>query len=464
VSPAAAAASTLGVLALAGLLPTLALVGARLVVVPLLPLAGAGLAALAGACCIALAGTLLMWFVVWSAGAAAAGAVVLVGRRGLLARMGREARRELRPRLLGGLVVLLGAAAWALRTLRVPNVGFDARSIWLLHAQWLLHGHAVASADIRNQFFVVSHPSYPPLVSSVMALSWAVTGTTADRVAVVSVALLNGCALVVAGWGVVEAARRGMARTQHSAGRQRAITLVAIVIAVLVVLVAGGVLGVFATNGYADPLWSLAAVGAVLFGLVLEPTGADLGVVTVLLGVAGLAKVEGTAIAIVLLLVIGLRRQLRPDRPSGWSLRPLLAIATGVVALSAWELVTVVMGVPTDPSISGRGQGSLVSRAQGTWDAAVPHLHVVVLAAFCAVLGYALMRTVRQRLGLGNDLWAWVALGVGTAVLGGAYVFGPGNLELWLATSVNRTTIFVALLAWWMVATWAVCASAAVLE
>ncbi len=463
-STAAAAALTIGVLALAGLLPVLALVGARLVVVPLLPLAGAVLAALSGACCIALAGTLLMWFVLWSAAAAALAAVFLIGRRGLLQRMGREARRELRPLLVGGVLALVAAAAWALRTLRVPNVGFDARSIWLLHAQWLLHGHALASADIRNHFFVVSHPSYPPLISSVMSLSWAVTGTTADRVAVVTVALLNGCALVVAGWGVVEAARRGMARTQHSARRQTAIILAGIVIAVLVVLVAGGVLGVFATNGYADPLWSLAAVGAVLFGLVLEPTGSDLGVVTVLLGVAGLAKVEGTAIAIVLLLVVGLRRQLQRDRPSGWSLRPLLAIGAGVVALSGWELITVVLGVPTDPSIAGKGQGSLVSRAEGTWDAAVPHLHVVVLAGFCAVVGYFLLRTVRQRLGLGNDLWAWLALAVAVGVLGGAYVFGPGNLELWLATSVNRTTIFVALMAWWMVATWAVCASAAVLE
>src|SRR5581483_5149521 len=167
---------------------------------------------------------------------------------------------------------------------------------------------------------------------------------------------------------------------------------------------------------------------------------------------------------IVLLLVVGLRRLLRRDWLSGWPIRPLVAVGAGVVALSAWELVTVVMGVPTDPSISGRGQGSLVSRAERTWDAAVPHLHVVVLAGFCGVAGAALLRAVRQRLGLGNDLWAWGALAVAIGVLGGAYVFGPGNLELWLATSVNRTTIFVALMAWWMVATWAVCASAAVLE
>jgi hypothetical protein len=223
------------------------------------------------------------------------------------------------------------------------------------------------------------------------------------------------------------------------------------------------VLGVFATNGYADPLWSLAAVGAVVFGLVLQPSGSDLGVVAILLAVAGLTKVEGTAIAVVLLLVIGARRQLQRDRPAGRAVRPVVAVAVGVLALLGWELMTVILGVPTDPSIVGKRDGSLLSRARGTWDGAEPHLHVVLLAALCALAGWVLLRALRTRLGVGNDLWAWGAMAAAVAVLGGAYVFGPGNLELWLATSVNRTTIFVSLLAWWIVAIWALTASAVVL-
>jgi hypothetical protein len=220
------------------------------------------------------------------------------------------------------------------------------------------------------------------------------------------------------------------------------------------------VLGVFETNGYADPLWSLAAVGAVLFGLILEPTGSDLGVVAILLAVAGLTKVEGTAVAVVLVLAVGARQLLRSHR-HGERLRPVLAMGIGVAALLAWELLVIVLGVPTDPSIVGQRDGSLLSRAQGTWDGAVPHLHVVVLAGLCALGGLALLRTVRGRLGMGNDLWAWGALVVASGVLGAAYVFGPGNLELWLATSVNRTTIFVALMGWWIVAAWALTASGA---
>jgi len=30
-------------------------------------------------------------------------------------------------------------------------------------------------------------------------------------------------------------------------------------------------------------------------------------------------------------------------------------------------------------------------------------------------------------------------------------------VELWLSTSVDRTTIFVALMGWWIVAVWALC-------
>jgi hypothetical protein len=458
-----AALLTVVVLGAAGLLPVLALVGSKMVSLPLAPLAGAALAALAGASCIALPGTVLMWFIVWSSVAAALSVVSLLGRPGHLGQMGREGRRDLRLLPLGGAVVLVLATGWALRTAQVANIGFDTRAIWMLHAQWLVGGHALIYSDIRNHFFVVAHPSYPPLVSAVMALGWIISGNSAERVATVTVAMVNGCALLVAGWGVIEAARRGMARMQHSARRQTLVTALGIVIGALVILTAGGVLGTYATNGYADPLWSLCAVGVVLFGLVLEPTASDLGVVAVLAAVAGYTKVEGMAMAIVLVLLVGLRHWLR-HRRGPHPLRPLMVTGLAVIALLGWQLETVILGVPRDPSISGHREGSLSLRARHTWDAAVPHLHVVVLAALCGAVGWLLLRHLRHRLGLGNDLWAWVALAGAVIVLGGAYVFGPGNIDLWLYTSVDRTTIFVALLAWWMVAIWAICAGTALLE
>lgn len=454
------------VLAAAGFLPVLVLVGGRLVALPLFPLAGAAIGALAAASCIATFGTLLMWFVVWSVIAAIISLVVLIGRPDRLRGIGRHLRRELTPMPVAGFVVVVAAAAWALRTLRVHNIGFDTRAIWMLHASWLLGGHSLAYSDIRNHFFVVSHPTYPPLVSAAMALSWITSGNSDQRVAVVTIALLNGCALVVAGWGVVEAARRALLRTQGgSVRRQRVLFGLGVLLGALAIMVAGGVLGTFATNGYADPIWSLAAVSVVVYGLMLESTPSDLGVVAVLIPVCAYAKVEGMAMAIILLVLVAVRRRYRPGHlplTSFWQF--VLRIGVGVVVLLGWEFLTLLIGVPNDPSITGARDGSLEQRAARTWDAAVPHLHVVVLALVCALCGWVLLNALRRRMGIGNDLWAWVALALSIAVLGGAYVFGSGNVELWLATSVNRTTIFVALLAWWMVAVWALCGTAAVLE
>jgi len=431
VSTPEAVALTLGVLALAGALPAVALVGARLVVIPIAPLAGAVVTAASAVSCVGVSGSLLMWFGIWSAAAAGVSVVVLLGRPGLARRLARDVKRGVRPLVVVGALAVAAAVAWTLRSLQVPNIGFDTRAIWLIHARWFSQGHHFALAAMRNPFLVISHPGYPPLISSVMALGWRVSGTSSDRVAVVLTALLNACALLVAAWGIVEAARHGARRVHVDLRHRRRFIGVGIVIAVLTVLVAGGVLGTFETNGYADPLWSLAAVAVVVYGLILPPTAANLGVVAVMVGVAGLTKVEGTAVAIMLLVVIGLRSVLGR---SPTSRQFVAALGAGVLALLIWPVLTVVVGVPTDASLSGRRQGSLQHRAATTFDAMVPHLHVVVLAALCGGAGFLALRHVRNRLGLGNDLWAWAALASAGVVLMGAYVFGPGNIELWLAT------------------------------
>jgi hypothetical protein len=459
VSTASAAAITLLVLALAGALPVLALIGPRLVAFPLFPLAGAVLAAAAAGCSIILVGTLLQWFVVWAVvGALAAGAELL--RRPDKARaLGDRLRHRVEPPFLIGGAVIVATAAWTLRPLRVPAVGFDTRAIWLLHARWLLQGHRFEYAAIRNPFLVVSHPAYPPLVSAVMALAWRLTGTSSDRIAVVMVALLNACALAVAAWSLLEAGRLGAVGLGLAGARRRILLGVAVVAAGLLTLLTGGLNGIFGTNGYADPLWSLGAVAVVMYGLVLTPTRSNLGVVALMAAVAGLTKVEGIAVAMLLLLVVATRLFLRRTATGGSRRPPVIAAVGGVVALAVWPLTTLIVGVPRDPSLSGSRDGSLANRAHHTLSAMEPHLHVVLLAVICGLLGL-LVKPVRQRIGLGNDLWAWAALVGALIVLGGAYVFGAGDVELWLATSVNRTTIFVALLAWWIVSGWAVCGSA----
>jgi hypothetical protein len=460
-STPAATLLTLLVLAASGALPVLLLVGPRVVALPLMPLAGSVLCAVSAVCTIVLAGALWEWFVLWSCAAAAVALVAFARHPDRARHLWQVARRGTQPLVALGAVLLVAALAWVLRPLRVPSVGFDAQAIWILHASWLSHGHAFALAAVRNHFLVLSHPGYPPLVSSVMALAWQVSGTSSDRVAVVTLALLNACALFVAAWGIVEAARRTAMSLGAPPRLRQALVGTGIVTAALVVLVTGGVLGPFATNGYADPLWSLAAVGVVAFALVLPPARSDLAVAAILVAVAGLTKVEGIGVAMVLVVVVALRLAL----PRPWAQRRRLAAAAAaaLVALAVWPVLTLLLGMPTDPSLTGPRLGSLVGRAHRTLSAMTPHLHVVLIAVVCGLAGLVLLRHRRGRLGLGNDLWAWGALAAGTLVLAGAYVFGPGNVELWLNTSVNRTTIFPALLAWWIVAGWVVCGAAAAL-
>ncbi len=449
----AAGLVTLLVLGCAGALPVLLLVGVRFVALPLMPLAGAVVAGVAGACTIALAGGLVLWFVILSGGATGGALAFLLWRRERLRGWWMVLKRGMQPVPAVGALVVAGVVVWTLRTARVPNIGFDTRAIWLLHARWLTHGHAFALAAIKNPFLEVSHPGYPPLVSAAMAMTWEITGNSSDRVAVVLVAMLNACALMAATWGIVEAARRGARRGTWSDRRQLVIATMAIVLAGLTVVVAGGVLGSFATNGYADPTWSLAAVGAVVFGLLLPPTRSDLGVAVVLLMVAGLSKVEGSAVAMIIVVVMTVRLLTYKRH----RIRLMAGAAFGLGALVAWPVLTLALHVPKDPSLLGSREGSLLDRAHRTLNAMTPHLHIVGLAAACGIAGVLLVRPVRDRMGLGNDLWAWGALVGAVLVLGGAYVFGPGNVELWLDTSVNRTTIFIALLGWWIVSIWALC-------
>ena len=86
-----------------------------------------------------------------------------------------------------------------------------------------------------------------------------------------------------------------------------------------------------------------------------------------------------------------------------WFTAQAALLAGAVVALSAWEVVVQIIGVPPDASTTGRGEGSLASRVSGTWDGAAPHLHVVGLALVCAVAGAVLLGPLRRRLGLGNE-------------------------------------------------------------
>jgi hypothetical protein len=472
------------VLSSAGLLPTIALVGVRFITLPLLPLVGAVVAAVAATCFMAVGGSFIGWFVALAAG----GVLVVVAywklrpeRRPWRDQAGRATRNGPWARVVGvvGALAILGACAWCLRGLATPTVGFDARALWLMRAGWFLQSQHQLRIDMRVRDVVLVQTPYPPLVSASAALAWRVTGDQSVRLGVVIIALLNTCALAVAAFALIESSRHFAHRMMGIEGdgpvepsTTEAVSLggrvpltplvVGVVSAVLLVFVAFGVTEPFMTNGYADPLWSLAAVGAVAYGLQMRISRANQGVALILVLVAGMSKDEGIVTAVALIVLIAIRNLVTmslEERHKRWW-RPILLGMAELGAVAVWPVLMriihargVSMSVPPLHEMPGRARAAL----DGMW----PYLHVIVLAAPLAVVGGVVLSRVRRKSELANDWWAWAGLISGLGAVSAGYVTGTSAVQVWLVGTVDRVTEFPALTGWWIVALWAVVASGA---
>ena len=456
-----AAVVSLVVLGAAGVMPAWSIVGTRWYVMVVAPLVGAVLAAVAGACTLAITGTILPWFVALAVGSALV--ALMLSRRHQprdRAPQSSEPTSVRRASVLGAILVL-ASAAWSLRPLSVPSVGWDARAIWMLRASWFAGGHDFLSASFRNSATLLAHASYPPLVSATVAVSWEITGVHTDRLGVVVVALLNACAAATLGWAVVEAGLEA-GRRADTKGRRAMATAVGIVAGTLLVLAAFGAAGPFATNGYADPLWSFAAAAAIAYGLLLPFQARRVGTAAILVAVAGLTKQEGTATAMALTVLLVLRSFAHLRRGPSWGEAArwcAIAGAAGLALLATWPILGRILHAAPDVNSSGPRVGTAWHRADVTVHWMAPHLHVLIFAAAVAVAGALFLREQRRGAGLGNDGWTWAGLAIGLLVVFGAYVVGPGDTAFWLATSVHRTTMFPSVTAWLIVAGWAVAAT-----
>ncbi len=499
---APAATLDLGLLILTGFIPTLALVGKRFILVPLSVLTGCFISAIAALCFLGFGMSFIAWYVFISVGASLIGSVVLYRRFAHLPSTAQhsstprdhgstgdydEAQPEAKfanaqrvGRFASAAVVVL-CVTYCLRALRSPSVGFDARLIWFLRAGWLLESHHRALTNLRN-VGLFTHGGYPPLVSSTVAVLWYVAGNHSERTAQVVISVVNGCALFTAVWGIVEtgflASRKSAVRprpqpsdadtglSRYSASRVRLNLPWAgsVVIAVGLTLTTFGVVGPFATNGYADPLWSIAAVGAVTFGLILPQERWMLGVSSILIAVAGETKIEGT-LAAGAIMVLVLARWLGAPR-SGRRRKQHAALVgvVGAVVLSGWPVLMKLLGTTggfysVSPQIR-----SVPSRFRPIYDAIEVHLHIVPLAIGIALAGSLCLARVRKGLNLGNDFWAWGALSAGTLIVSVSYFEWTGDLSsllFWLKTSVHRVTEFTDLMAWWIIGVWLVIACSA---
>ena len=470
------AAASMAVLFAGGALPVLAGVGLRWPALVLAPLAGSVLAAVGAMATLAVGGNPLGWFVGLSVlGAAASlGWWTLSGRwPGLAGPRGRHAAAPVPSSpaglrwggALAALASITAAVVWSLRALRVPRVGFDARAIYLLHAQWFAAGHQVALSTLRSPSLIFSQQTYPPLSSAAVAVSWLVVGGRSLRLGVVVIALLNACAVAAAAWVVAEVGRRAadrvlVVRTGTRPGPAWAWALVPLAVGVvaagLVALAAFGAAGDGAVDGYADLLWSAAAIGAVGFGLTLSGQGSDLAAAVVLVGVAGLTKSDGIPPAMAVVALMALRAAWRAwhRAPGRVPWRPLVAGAAGIVALGAWPvevrlLRATAIGAGTHP-------GSASSRIHQTLSGVAPYLHALELAVPVALVGWLLAGRARRTIPLGNDLLAWAVVAVYAGCLFFVYVTTNGSVALRLATSVTRTTVFLQLAGWYLLGVWAV--------
>jgi hypothetical protein len=233
-----------------------------------------------------------------------------------------------------------------------------------------------------------------------------------------------------------------------------------IVAAVLMVFVAAGITEPFLTNGYADPIWSLGALGAVAYGLQLAGGRSDRGVALVLVLVAGLSKNEGLVVAVVLIALRGVVTLSAEERRRRQWVRPVVTGLVELVVVGVWPLLMRAIharGESTQLSSPGRWW----SRADASYHGMAPYLHVLVLAAPVAVVGGLVLSRLRRRTGMANDLWAWAGLASGLVAVGGAFVVGTGTIAPWLLTTVHRVTEFSALEGWWIIAVWTVVAAGA---
>lgn len=396
--------------------------------VPLACLVGALLGAFAALLTVLLPGQVVTWW-----------AVLAVVAALLTARGGRPA---LLRGALSSLVVVL-ALAVPLLALRTPDVFYDARSIWFLHARWLATGHDGVRAALANPAFVFSHPDYPPLTPAAVAGAWRVTGSGSDeRLAQVLVALLNACAVLVLALGVTRAATG-----------QRVRGAFAPLVGFLLVIACFGIAGRYATDGYADLLWSTAAVAAVVWGLVLPPLRETTAIAALCCVVAATTKNEGLATGLIIEALVLLRWTLHDGHTLRSSVRRIRRSLpwSGPTALAtvAWTSTVHALGVASDVAAGGNVgrllhlDQSVLERVRPTFAELWAYLHVVPLGVGVALACCLLLAPLRHRAGLGHPAWTAVVAASSGVTLVLAYLLNPIDITFLVQTSMDRTTIFL---------------------
>jgi hypothetical protein len=446
-----------------GFLLALAVAGASPVLIFLAPLIGAAMAAVAAVLELGVGGSLFAWYLV----------VAVIANVAVVALWLAHVRFPAPADPPWGwsiatLAVVLVALIIPLRALRAELIGWDANSIWLTHALMVSGGHHALLTGLKNPVYSFSNPDYPPLVPAVGALAFALFGRGDLHIAPGTTVLLNACALGVVGTGIAAIGSRG----------HRVTRIGAVAVGGAVCLVGFAVSGQFAVNGYTDLLWAAAAVGAVIWGLVLPRGTQALVIAWICAAVATLTKNEGLTAGLAILVLIALRyrpltlswvRRLGRRPESGgspgvatwpvareWAERAAFVLVPGLPGL-AWAGLIRLNGI-SDNFFKSPSSETLAIRAHATIDGMAAHLAVAPVAAAVLVAGCCFLRRDRERARFGNPAWLWLACLASLLTIFVTYVFGGYEIHGWLTYSVNRTTIFAQLVLYAELAIWLVIA------
>ncbi|HLL65835.1 MAG TPA: hypothetical protein VK453_08795 [Micromonosporaceae bacterium] len=314
-----------------------------------------------------------------------------------------------------------------------PPIEWDANSIWWLHAAYFAEGAEVSRRTMGDPVYAFTHADYPPLGSAAVAAVWSITGYN-FRVALFASSTVTFSAIAMLVYAV-----RWVAATGVPAWLSR-------LAGVGVGLAVWGQAPASPAGGLSDPAWAASFVAAAVLVLFRTDPFARPALPLLLLTVAALTKNEGLAAVVILTGLVVLRERRNLGRAS------LMGIP--VLAGLAWSAVARHLGARSDYVEGGNisellsGDPEVFARLPPIWDALGLMLgQIVGLALLVSVLGGVYLRSRRQALGLGSDLWMWAVNGMFVLTLIVSYLISGFNIAWHLQTSIERVVTPVLIMA-----------------
>lgn len=322
-------------------------------------------------------------------------------------------------------ITVVGLAPF-LTLLGIAPIGWDARSYWWLHAEWLLAGGEETARLMGSDVFAGFHPDYPPLASATVASVWALTSGTDEKTAQLVTTILTFssiCAVVMFLFAVFP--------NSISKGARRTLALVVGAVGFLMS-------GPYATNGFVDTLWAACFTGAAVLLLLSSKGGWQLRIGCLLVAVASLTKNEGLIASFLLLGVFAVA-----SRSASRTCLVALSLIPGLI----WQATARSLGAVSDlgvPRISGLlgADRDVLSRFSPTLTALSDYL----AAPLAVMLVLMITSYAFDRESFLKGRWMVVlTLGYALALF---FVYFLGNREIHghLASSVDRTTVSVRLM------------------